>query len=204
MAEVEPACGRSPSPRGGLAGPQTAVQFPVCLRKTGSTTFVGVLAATWRNYWYELGVGWKLPTLAVVLWVVALTLWANIAAGVIKGPWGLLVGAMCTALAAVTAGYVPGIRDAVLRRRSEQARLEQDEAAAGEALRRAGELPGDAPAGLLDPSRGLVGFIGRERELAGLLAWCEDGRPRGARLVSSRSDQFQSSDWGSPGWRTGR
>ena len=34
------------------------------------------------------------------------------------------------------------------------------------------------------PRRGLVGFTGRERELAGLLAWCEDGQPRGVRLVT--------------------
>jgi KaiC/GvpD/RAD55 family RecA-like ATPase len=43
---------------------------------------------------------------------------------------------------------------------------------------------GGGPAGLLDPRRGLVGFTGREHELAGLLAWCEDGAPRGVRLVT--------------------
>src|SRR5579863_4905385 len=51
-------------------------------------------------------------------------------------------------------------------------------------LRRAGERPGGGPAGLLDPRRRLVDFIGRERELAGMLTWCEDGRPRGVRLVT--------------------
>jgi hypothetical protein len=43
---------------------------------------------------------------------------------------------------------------------------------------------GEGPAGLLDPRRGLVGFTGREHELGGLLAWCEDGAPRGVRLVT--------------------
>ena len=128
--------------------------------------------------------GWKVQTLAVVLWVVTLTVWAAVVAGLLKGPPGVLVGAVLTALAAVTAGYVPGIRDAVLRRRSEQARPDEDAAAAAEALRRASELPGAGPAGLLDPRRGLVGFAGRERELAGLQAWCQDGAPRGVRLVT--------------------
>ena len=41
-----------------------------------------------------------------------------------------------------------------------------------------------ARAGLLDPRRGLVGFAGRELELTGLLAWCEDGAARGVRLVT--------------------
>ena len=133
----------------------------------------------------SLAVGWKTATLAVVLWVVTLTVWAAVApAGVIKGPWGLLIGAVFTALAIVAAGYVPGIRDGVLRRRAEQAQLEDDAAAARQALRRIVELPGGGPAQLLDPRRGLVDFVGRERELADLLAWCENGQPRGVRLVA--------------------
>ena len=91
---------------------------------------------------------------------------------------------MLTALATVAAGYVPVIRDGMLRRRAELTRQREEAAAAREALRRAGELAGDGPAGLLDPRRGLVDFTGRERELAGLLAWCQDGRPRGVQLVT--------------------
>jgi hypothetical protein len=72
----------------------------------------------------------------------------------------------------------------VLRRRAELTRRREDAAAAREELRRAGELTGGGPAGLLDPRRGLVEFTGRERELAGLLAWCQDGRARGVRLVT--------------------
>jgi len=132
----------------------------------------------------SVGVGWKTATVALVLWVVTLTVWATVAAGVITGPWGPLAGAVLTALAAVAAGYVPVIRDGVLRRRAELTRRHEDAAAAREALRRAGELAGDGPAGLLDPRRGLVEFTGRERELDGLLGWCQDGRPRGVRLVT--------------------
>jgi hypothetical protein len=131
-----------------------------------------------------LGVGWKTATLAAVLAVIALTVWAAVAAGVVKGPTGVVAGAVLTALAAVVAGYVPGIREAVLHRRAEAARLEADEAADQEALRRAGELPGSGPAGLLDPRRQLVGFTGRESDLDELLAWCRDREPHGVRLVT--------------------
>ena len=56
---------------------------------------------------------------------------------------------------------------------------------AREVLRRASELPvTGSPAGLLNPRRGVVGFLGRERELVGRAAWCGDGRPRGVRLVT--------------------
>ena len=132
----------------------------------------------------SVSVGWKIATLALVLWVVTLTVWATVAAGVITGPWGPLTGAALTALATVAAGYVPVIRDGVLRRRAELTRQHEAAAAAREELRRAGELASDGPAGLLDPRRGLVAFTGRERELAGLLAWCQDGLARGVRLVT--------------------
>ena len=36
--------------------------------------------------------GWKMPTLAAVLGVIALTVWAGVAAGLIGGPWGVLPG----------------------------------------------------------------------------------------------------------------
>src|ERR1017187_5494003 len=140
----------------------------------------GLVAAGWRGcwrWWRGAGMsgagGWKMATLAAVLGVIALTVWASVAAGWIKGPGGGVAGVVLTALAGVAAGYVPGIRDVVLRRRADQ-----------EGVRRAGELPGASPAGLLDPRRGLVGFTGRDDELAGLLAWCRDGAPRGVRLVT--------------------
>ena len=74
---------------------------------------------------------------------------------------------------AVTGAFGPPLVD-WLKGRSE----------AREALRRASELPGEGPARLLDPRRGLVDFTGREKELAELIAWCQDGRPRGVRLVT--------------------
>ena len=97
--------------------------------------------------WYEWGMGWRMATLAAVLGVIALTVWAAVATGVVKGPTGVLAGAVLTALAGVAAGYVPGIRDAVLRRRTELARLEAVEAADQEALRQAEEQPAIGPAG---------------------------------------------------------
>jgi tetratricopeptide (TPR) repeat protein len=129
-------------------------------------------------------VGWKTATLTAVLGVVALTIWAAVTPDVLKSPWGLLSAAVLTAMASIAAGCVPLIRDAVQRRRTELAQLETEEAADQEALRRASEQPAIGPAGLLDPRRGLVGFTGREHELGGLLAWCEDGRARGVRLVT--------------------
>lgn len=45
--------------------------------------------------------GWKLPTLAAVLWVMALGLWAAVAAGPVGGPWGEAAGSVLTLLAGV-------------------------------------------------------------------------------------------------------
>src|ERR1017187_5560349 len=114
----------------------------------------GLVAAGWRGcwrWWRGAGMsgagGWKMATLAAVLGVIALTVWASVAAGGIKGAGGVVAGAERAALAGV-----------------------------------AGELRGASPAGLLGPRRGVVGFAGRDDELAGLRAWCRDGAPRGVRL----------------------
>ena len=120
---------------------------------------------------------WRLPTLVAVLWVIALGVWAGVAVGSIGGPWGAVVGSVLTVLAGVVTAYLPSLRDEGRRRAAENVQ-------AREALRKVGEFSASGPAGLLDPRRGLVGFTGRERELAGLLAWCEDGRVRGVRLVT--------------------
>jgi hypothetical protein len=53
---------------------------------------------------YECGVGWKLPTLAAVLWAVALGVWAGVAAGPIGGAWGAVAGSVLTVLAGVVTG----------------------------------------------------------------------------------------------------
>jgi hypothetical protein len=41
-----------------------------------------------------------------------------------------------------------------------------------------------SPARLLDPRREVVGFVGRQGELAELAAWCQDGHGRRLRLVT--------------------
>jgi hypothetical protein len=94
--------------------------------------------------------------------VTALTVWGAVVAGAVTGPGGgVVAAAVLTALPAVAAGHVPRIRDAVVRRRAEPARLEAAEAVGRETLHRAGELLGSGPAGLLDPRRELVGFTSR-------------------------------------------
>jgi Tetratricopeptide repeat len=133
---------------------------------------------------YECGVGWKLPTLAAVLWAVALGVWAGVAAGPIGGAWGAVAGSVLTVLAGVVTAYVPSFREEFRRRAAERAQAREALLRAGELPVRAGELPGGGPAGLLDPRRGLVGFTGREVELARLLGWCGSGELRGVRLVT--------------------
>jgi tetratricopeptide (TPR) repeat protein len=127
---------------------------------------------------YEYSVGWKLPTLVALLWVVALGAWAGVVVGLISGPWGAVGGTVLTVLAGVVTAYVPSFRDQYRLREGERQRAREE-------LRRIGELPvPGGPSGLLDPRRGLVGFVGREQELAGLIDWCESGQPTGVRLVT--------------------
>lgn len=72
---------------------------------------------------------------------------------------------------AVAAMYAMKLYDAVTRRA--EARL---------AARKVEEV--SAPAGLLDPKRQVVGFVGRKQELAALIRWCEDGPAKRVRLVT--------------------
>src|SRR6185503_1886084 len=44
--------------------------------------------------------------------------------------------------------------------------------------------PAESRARLLDPRLEVVGFMGRQRELAALLAWCEDDQAGRLRLVT--------------------
>ena len=100
-----------------------------------------------------------------------------VAAGLIGGPMGALVGSVLTVLAGVVTGYVPSFRDEDRQRVSGQAETRQ-------ALRRASELPWGGPARLLDPRLGIVDFVGREHELARLISWCADGPLHRLRLVT--------------------
>lgn len=119
----------------------------------------------------------KLRTLLVTLAVIDLTVGAAMIASVVKGPAGVVVAGTLTALAAVVAAFIPGIRD---RWRQVTARTAAERAN----LRRATELPVTSRAMLLDPRRELVPFAGRKTELARLLAWCQHGAPVGVRLVT--------------------
>jgi tetratricopeptide (TPR) repeat protein len=86
------------------------------------------------------------------------------------GPWAL-AGA---AAGAVTGSFAPSVYDAIRQRGAEH-----------EALREAFERsPPESWARLLDPRRELVRFIGRDDELAVLVAWCEDDRGDRLRLVT--------------------
>lgn len=78
--------------------------------------------------------GWKLPTLAAVLWVVALGMWATVATGPVDGPWGGAAGSVLTVIAGVVTTYIPSFRDEFRRRVEERGQ-------AHAALRRASELP---------------------------------------------------------------
>jgi hypothetical protein len=115
------------------------------------------------------GVGWKTPTLVAVLCVFALTVWAT-AADAISWPWGLLVVAICTTLVGVTSGYIPSIRESVLRRHRELKAARAAWDAVGEPVAKG--LP-VSPAGWLRADRAVVEFTGREAELAELRAWYE-------------------------------
>jgi hypothetical protein len=46
------------------------------------------------------------------------------------------------------------------------------------------KAPPQSRARLLDPRREVVGFVGRESELAELAAWCQDNRAGRLRLVT--------------------
>jgi hypothetical protein len=65
---------------------------------------------------------------------------------------------------AVSGGFAPTVFDWTKDRTGEQ-----------EVRARVRELAaGSGPADLLDPRRAVVDFVGREGELARLIAWCED------------------------------
>jgi hypothetical protein len=136
------------------------------------------------KYWR---VGWKLPALAVVLWVIALTVVGVAVGQVIGGPEGARIGAIPGALAAVLAGFVPGIVDTARRRREELEGRERDAATArakwdmiGEPAARTAD---GGPAALLRPDREVVEFTGREIELGMLRSWCAAGDVRSVRTI---------------------
>jgi hypothetical protein len=95
---------------------------------------------------------------------------AGIAYALAGGPWaagGAVIGA-------VAGAFAPSIYDGMRER-----------GATHEAWQ--GTLENPPPrswARLLDPQRELVGFVGREKELAALVAWCEDDHAARLRIVT--------------------
>lgn len=124
--------------------------------------------------------GWKAPTLVTALVVVALTALASVVGLTVSGPPGLVAGGVVLALATLVAGYVPAIRDSLKARRSELEAAQAEWAAIGEP---AGSGAPAGPAGLLRPERAIVGFIGREAELADLRAWYESAGSGPVRVL---------------------
>ena len=158
--------------------------------------------------------GWKLPTLAAVLWVIALTV-VSVALGlVIAGPYGTLIGAIPLALGTVLAGYVPVIREAARRRREELVRLDAERATAQAKWDAVGEpaveTVSSGPATLLRADREIVIFTGRDNELAELRSWCTSADARSVRTIigvggvgKTRLALKLASEWESRGgnWR---
>jgi hypothetical protein len=95
---------------------------------------------------------------------------AGIAYGLAGGPWAA-AGAV---IGAVTGAFAPSVYDGVRERGATsetwQGTLENP--------------PPQSWARLLDPRRELAGFVGREGELAALMAWCQDRHGSRLRIVT--------------------
>jgi tetratricopeptide (TPR) repeat protein len=84
--------------------------------------------------------------------------------------WGV-AGA---AVGAITGSFAPSVYDELTARRARREELGRTFA----------KRPPRSWARLLDPQRAVVGFVGREDELTGLTAWCEDDSAARLRLVT--------------------
>ncbi|MGO8959014.1 MAG: hypothetical protein ACLQFR_16845 [Streptosporangiaceae bacterium] len=109
--------------------------------------------------------------LRAVAWGVGLAATGAVLAHFLAGgPWAV-AGAV---IGAVTGAFAPpvydGMRDQTGKRQALLASLEK--------------TPPHSWARLRDPRRELVGFVGRENELAALVAWCEDDDAERMRLVT--------------------
>jgi hypothetical protein len=119
--------------------------------------------------------------------VRTLALGANLAAAgaviayvLVDGPWAIADVAICT----VAGAFAPSAYDAI---RAKDAKREDLRSASERTVPRSW-------ARLLDPRRELVGFVGRDDELASLMAWHEDDEAGRLRLVSGPGGG------GKPGW----
>ena len=111
-----------------------------------------------RSRWWALGLGVGLAAAGAAI--------AYFLAG---GPWaaaGAVIGAVAGSFAP---SFYDGLRERGAIREAWQGTLENP--------------PPQSWARLLDPRRELVGFVGREEELAALVAWCRDDQDR-LRIVT--------------------
>ena len=111
-------------------------------------------------------VGW----LALVSGVGLAAAGAVIAYVLAGGPWAAAGAAMGAVAGAFAPSVYDGIRESGKRHRDLQGSFET--------------APPQSWARLLDPRRELVGFFGRESELADLVAWCKDEKAGRLRLVT--------------------
>jgi tetratricopeptide (TPR) repeat protein len=111
-------------------------------------------------------VHWRAASLAVGLASVGAAI-AYVLAGGGWAVWGAVIGA-------VTGSFAPSMYDALRERDAGQEHW----------MALIDNGPPQSWARLLDPQREVVGFVGRERELAALTAWCEDDDAGRLRLVT--------------------
>ena len=110
---------------------------------------------------------------------------AGLAGQQLGGVWGAVIGAVLGSLAGAAAGFLPSIRDSALREAEvlAAARRELDRAADPIAGLTSDAL-GETAVGLLHPRRGIVGFAGRQQELAELTSWCGSARRSAVQLLT--------------------
>lgn len=112
-----------------------------------------------RSRWLALG------------WALALAVSGALIAYFLVGSRGAVIGAI---IGAVSSAFAPPVRDALVSRSEKKEALD----AVTE------KVPPRSWARLLDPRREVAGFLGREDELAALIAWCEDDNAGRLRLVT--------------------
>src|SRR5207248_1508635 len=94
-------CHRWPMPAVGYGGCcHRCCQLRLSSGRQGSAWMPPRAIAQWTPCDKDWHVGWKLPALAIVLWVIALTVVGVAVGQVIGGPEGAVIGAIPGALAA--------------------------------------------------------------------------------------------------------
>ncbi len=162
-----------------------------------------------------MGVKWKFPALATVLFALTLAVAGLVAGYVIGGPaWaaaGAAFGAICAVLVEVVAGFAPSSRDDERPRQYELARPDEQSAreqTVGDVAREpADDAALEGPAAWLRPDRKVVEFTGRSSELGALQAWCASEQVCSVRVVvgpggvgKTRLALRVAEEWAAKGW----